>query len=78
VVGVEAITQPGNPSCDLVELNALLASIWEAVSSRAGLWEGDTDRVSTRTSWRVDGMNLMLIEGKKKRRTGNRWMQAQE
>lgn len=35
VVGVKAITKPGNPSCNLIELDTLLTSIWEAVSSQA-------------------------------------------
>jgi hypothetical protein len=33
VIRVEAITQPGNTSCDLIELDTLLASIWSKMSS---------------------------------------------
>jgi hypothetical protein len=33
VIRVEAITQPRNTSCDLIELDTLLASIWSKMSS---------------------------------------------
>lgn len=32
MVGIQAVTQPGDTSCDLVELNALLASIYMVLS----------------------------------------------
>jgi len=40
MLGVEAVTQSGDTSCDLVELDTLLAAIYEEISRGFDLREG--------------------------------------